>query len=108
MSYQHSNLNTPFLKDFKLGLSNDGIFNHFINEFKEILDHHVPTKQTKFPGNTKHNLSKILKKGIMKRSRIKNKANNTGSKEDLKLYKIQCNIKKNFRKEKLERLLELL
>ena len=39
----------------------------------------------------------------MKRSRIKIKANKTGSKEDLKLYKIQCNVKKNFRKEKMEK-----
>ena len=80
-----------FLKDLKLGFSNDYIFNHFINEFKEILDHQVPIKQTKLPGNTKPHVNKILRKGIMKRSRTKpkNKTNKTGSKEDLKLYKIQ-------------------
>ena len=47
----------------------------------------------------------------MKRSRLKNKANKTGSKKDLKLYKIQRNVvtklnkylKKGYFKEKLPR-----
>ena len=77
-----------FLKDLKFGISTDGIFSHFKNEFKKILGHNAPAKQTKLLGNTKHHVNKILRKEIMKRSRLKNKTNKTGSKEDLKLYKI--------------------
>ena len=36
-----------FLKDLKFALSNDVIFSHFNNEFKDVLDHHVPIKQIK-------------------------------------------------------------
>ena len=32
------------LKDLKFALSNDVIFSHFNNEFKDVLDHHVPIK----------------------------------------------------------------
>ena len=85
------------------------IFSHFNNEFKEILDHHALIKQTKLFGNTKPHVSKIIRKEIMKRSLLKNNANKTDSKEDLKLYKIQRhvvtklnkNLKKRYFKEKL-------
>ena len=102
-----------FLQDLKNGISNDNIFSHFHDKFKETLDHHVPIKITKLRGNTKPHINKILRKEIMKRSRLKNKANNTVSVEDLKLHKIQRNVvtklnkklkrayfKKNFREEK--------
>ena len=49
-----------FLKDLKLGFSNDGIFNHFNNEFNEILDYHVHIKQTKLSRNTKNHVNKTL------------------------------------------------
>ena len=81
-----------FIKDLKFGLNKDGIFSHFNNEFKEILDHHVPIKQTKLCGNRKPHVNKILRKETMKRSRLKNASNKTGSKEDLKLSKIQRNV----------------
>ena len=74
-----------FIKDLKLDLSKDSICNHFNNEFKEILHHHVPRKETKLCGNTKPHVNKILRKEIMKRSRLKIVANKTGSREDLKL-----------------------
>ena len=60
-----------FLKDLKSELSNDGIFSHFNNEFKGILDHHAPIKQTKLHGNTKPHVNKILRNELMKRSRQK-------------------------------------
>ena len=103
-----------FLQDLKNGISNDNIFSHFHDKFKETLDHHVPIKITKLRGNTKRHINKILRKEIMKRSRLKNKANKTVSVEDLKLHKIQRNVvtklnkklkrayfKKNFREEKM-------
>lgn len=102
-----------FLQDLKNGISNDNIFSHFNGKFKETLDHHVPIKITKLRGNTKSHINKILRKEIMKRSRLKNKANKTVSVEDLRLHKIQRNVvtklnkklkrayfKKNFREEK--------
>ena len=60
-----------FFKDLKFGLSNDGYFSHFNNEFKEILDHRTCIKQTKLCGNTKPHVNEILRKEIMKRYRIK-------------------------------------
>ena len=51
-----------FIKDLKLDLSKDSICNHFNNEFKEILHHHVPRKETKLCGNTKPHVNKILRK----------------------------------------------
>ena len=53
--------------------------------YGEILNHYAPRKQTKLYKNTKPHVNKILRKEIMKKSRLKNR---TGSK-DLKLYKIQ-------------------
>ena len=81
-----------FLQDLKNGISNDNIFSHFNDKFKETLDHHVPIKITKLRGNTKSHINKILRKEIMKRSQLKNKANKTVSVEDLRLHKIQRNV----------------
>ena len=100
-----------FLKDLKFGLSNDSIFSHLNNEFKEMLHYHAPTKQTELCGNTKPHLNKILGNEIMKRSRLKNKTCITGSKEDLKLYKFQRSVatklnkslKEDYFKEKLQK-----
>ena len=48
-------------------------------------DHHVPIKQSKLRGNTKPHISKTLRKKIMKRSRLKNKANKSGKEENKRL-----------------------
>ena len=64
----------------KHGLSNNGNYSDFNNEFKEILDHHAPIKQTKVRGNTKPHINKAVRKEMMKRSRLKNKANKSGRK----------------------------
>ena len=76
-----------------------------------MLNHHAPIKQTKVRGNTKPHINKALRKEIMKRSRLKNKANTSGKEDDKRLYKIQRNkvtklnnklkkrtLNKNFRK----------
>ena len=81
-----------FLQDLKNGISTYNIFSPFNNKFKETLDHHVPIKIKKLRGNTKRHINKILRKEIMKRSRLKNKVNKTVSVEDLKLHKIQRNV----------------
>ena len=98
-----------FLQDLQHGLSNNGNYSDFNNEFKEILNHHAPIKQTKVRGNTKPDINKALRKEIMKRSRLKNKANKSGKEDDKRLYKIQRNkvtklnnkLKKTYFKQKL-------
>ena len=98
-----------FLQDLQHGLSNNGNYSDFNNEFKEILNHHAPIKQTKVCGNTKPHINKALRKEIMKRSRLKNKANKSGKEDDKRLYKIQRNkvtklnnkLKKTYFKQKL-------
>ena len=77
--------------------------------FEEILNHHAPIKQTKVRGNTKPHINKAHRKEIMKRSRLKNKANKSGKEDDKRLYKIQRNkvtklnnkLKKTYFKQKL-------
>ena len=80
-----------FLNDLQHGLSNNGNFNDFNNTFKEILNNHAPIKQAKVRGNTKPHINKTIRKEIMKRSRLKNKANKSQKEEDKRLYKIQRN-----------------
>ena len=61
---------------------------------------------------TRNHINKALRKEIMKRSRLKNKANKSGKEDDKRIYKIQRNtvtklnnelkkrtLNKNFRKE---------
>ena len=79
-----------FLEDLQHGLNNNGKFAEFDDEFKAVLNHHVPIKQSKLRGNTKPHINKTLKKGIMKKSRLKSKTNKSGKKED-RLYNIQRN-----------------
>ena len=98
-----------FLRDLQHGLNNIGNFAEFHDAFKAILDHHATIKQTTLRGNTKPHINKTLRKEIMKRSRLKNKANKSGKEEDKRLYNIQRNkvsklnykLKKTYFKEKL-------
>ena len=98
-----------FLRDLQHGLNNIDNFAEFHAAFKAILDHHATIKQIKLCGNTKPHINKALRKEIMKRSRLKNKANKSGKKGDKRLYNIQGNkvsklnnnFKKTYFKEKL-------
>ena len=81
----------PFLRDLQHGLNNIDNFAEFNDAFKEILDHHATIKQLKLRGNTKPHINKTLRKEIMKRSRLKNKANKSGKEEAKRLYNIQRN-----------------
>ena len=69
-----------FLRDLQQGLNNIDNFAKFYDAFKTILDHHATIKQTKLGGNTKPHINKTLRKKIMKRSRLKNKANKSSKK----------------------------
>ena len=98
-----------FLRDLKHVLNNIDNFAGFNDAFKTTLDHHATIKQTRLGGNTKPHINKTLRKEIMKRPRLENKANKSVKEEDKRLYNIQRNkvgklnnkLKKTYFKEKL-------
>ena len=51
-----------FLQDLKQGLSNNGNFSDFNNEFKKTLNNHATIKTSKVRGNTRPHLHKNLRK----------------------------------------------
>ena len=57
----------------------------------EALDKHAPKKTKIFVGNHKPHINKTLRKAIMKRSQLKNKANKTKDPKDILKYKKQRN-----------------
>ena len=59
-----------FLRDLQHGFNNIGNFAEFNDEFKAILDHYAPNKQSKLRGNTKPHINKTLRKEIMKKSKL--------------------------------------
>ena len=81
-----------FLNDLRLNLKSDGNFSNLNRDFNTVLDQHAPAKVTTLRGNTKPHVNKLLRKEIMKRSRLKNKANKSKKVEDFRKYKIQRNI----------------
>ena len=57
--------------------------------FKTSLDKHAPKKKKWLRGNNKLHVNKMLRKAIMKRSKLKNKANKTKLPVDINNYKRQ-------------------
>ena len=57
----------------------------------EMLNKHAPKKTKIFWGNHKPHINKTLRKAIMKRSQLKNKANKTKDPKDILKYKKQRN-----------------
>ena len=57
----------------------------------ETLNKHAPKKTKVFRGNHKPYINKTLRKAIMKRSQLKNKANKTKYPKDISKYKKQRN-----------------
>ena len=51
----------------------------------ETLNKHAPKKTKIFRGNHKPHINKTLRKAIMKRSQLKNKANKTKDLKDIKV-----------------------
>ena len=75
-------------KDLQHGLKSNGMFSDFNDDFKQILNHHAPIKQSKLRGNTKPYTNKILREEIVKKSRLRNKANISGKEEDKRFSKL--------------------
>ena len=59
----------------------------FEKNFVDILNNQAPKMSKIFRGNQKPQINKILGNAIMKRSKLKNKANKTKSVDDLIKYK---------------------
>ena len=58
----------------------------------DTLNKHAPKKTKLFPGNQKPHVNKVLRSAIMKRSRLKNKANKTRKAVDIFNYKKERNL----------------
>ena len=63
----------------------------FEKKFIDTLNKHAPKKIKTFRGNQKPHINKTLRKAIMKRSQLKNKANKTRNATDVSNYKRQRN-----------------
>ena len=82
-----------FEKDLKSSLRNcNGEYENYEQNFIEVLNTHAPKKVKIFRGNHKPHYYKNLRKAIMKRSRLKNKAKRTKAPTDIVNYKKQRNL----------------
>ena len=67
-------------------------YENFEKTFVNVLDAHAPRKTKVLRGNRKPHVDKNLRIAIMKRSKLKNKANRTKLQEDIAKYKKQRNL----------------
>ena len=82
-----------FKNDLTSSLSScNGIFESYEKTFTEALDNHAPRKVKIVRGNQKPHYNQKLRKAIMKRSRLKNKANKSKDPLDIAEYKKQRNL----------------
>ena len=63
----------------------------FENIFVSTLNKHAPLKTVVVRGNNKPHMNKNLRRAIMKRTRLKNIANETKDQNDFDRYKKQTN-----------------
>ena len=89
-------------EQFKLDICNSmsAVRTHaaFENNFISILDKHAPKKTKFLLGNQKPHFNKNLRKQIMIRSRLKNKANKSKNPIDIAKFKRQRNLVTNLNK----------
>ena len=64
----------------------------FEKTFENVINAHAPKKTKFLCGNQKPHVDKNIRKAIMKRSQLKNKANRTKNLEDITKYKKQRNL----------------
>ena len=81
-----------FTDELSRDITNIYEYDNFEKVFTAVLDKHAPLKTKYVRANNKRYVSKELRKAIMRRSRLKNIANATGSSEDLRAYKRQRNL----------------
>ena len=70
----------------------------FENNLVSILDKHAPKKTRILRGSQKTNFNKNLRKQILIRSRLKNKANKSKHPSDIVTFKRQQNLVANLNK----------
>ena len=89
----YSNFSTEYFKDdFMSSICQEKHdYSDFEKKFKDTLNKHAPMKIKTFRGNQKPHINKTLRKAIMKRSQLKNKANKTRNATDVSNYKRQRN-----------------
>ena len=85
-------MKSPSLKDY----------DSFEENFITALNKHAPMKRKTIRGNEKPHMNKILKKAIMKRTRLRNIYRKTKSLDDLHAYKLQRNLVTNINKQSKE------
>ena len=82
-----------FEKDLRSTLRNcNGEYENYEQNFVKVLNTHAPKKIKIFRGNHKLHYYNNLRKAIMKRSRLKNKAKRTKAPIDIVNYKKQRNL----------------
>ena len=101
-------LNFRDYKNFNFGNVKEGLsevllicrnsHDEFENVFITALDKHAPIKKKWLRGNNKPHITKPLRQAIMKRSKLKNKANKTKLLTDIRNYKKQRNYVVNLNK----------
>ena len=83
-----------FLSEFSANLAENSPDNieAFISLFDQTLDKFAPHKTVTVRGNNKPHMSKTLRKAMMQRTRLKNKANKSHDEGDLQRYREQRNL----------------
>ena len=74
------------------------LYETFEDAFKTSLDKYAPKKKKWLRGNNKPHVNKMLREAIMKRSKLKNKANKTKLPVDINNYKKQRSYVVNLNK----------
>lgn len=80
-----------FLTDIKESIIDNGNYSNLENNFKTVVEKHAPLKVKQIRGNSKPHVDRNLRKEIMIRSQLRNKANKTGKTSDFLKYKKQRN-----------------
>jgi len=98
-----------FKEDFLSNICGDEHdYSDFERNFINTLNTHAPKKYKVLRGNNKPHINKTLRKAIMKRSQLKNKANKTQKTIDIRNYKKQRNhvvkLNKQYKKDHFDKL----
>ena len=79
------------MNDLSRTIGNADDFNTFESKTIDIINKHAPKKTKVLRGNHKPHVSSEMRKAIMKRSQLKNIANNSNNSTDILKYRKQRN-----------------
>ena len=88
-----------FLQEISEKLTGLTSYSDFQRVFSEVLEKHAPKKTRFLRANNKPHMNKVLRKAIMKRSRLKNVAHCTMDPSDWARYKVQRNLVVNMNRD---------